>query len=634
MIVLTMPDGSVRKFEQPVTGMALAQSISPSLARRAVAVFVDQVLIDLSRPIEHNASVRVVTSDDCAGVEVIRHDAAHVLAQAVKSLFPQAQITIGPVIEGGFYYDVLTPRPLEEKDLVALEAEMRAISKRETEIVREVWAREDAIEFFTSQNEHFKAEIVSQLPRDEIVTLYRQGDFVDLCRGPHAPHTGFVKYFKLMKLAGAYWRGDSRNQMLQRIYGTAWSSQKDLDAYLHQLEEASKRDHRKLGTQLDLFHLQEEAPGMIFWHHQGWTLFRAIENFVRSEIQKAGYLEVRTPVLVDTSLWAKSGHLEKFSENMFFVEDDKREFALKPMNCPCHIEIFKKKLTSYKDLPLRMAEFGSCFRNESSGSLHGLMRVRAMTQDDAHIFCTEEQIESETVAFCALLGRVYKRFGFDSFEVKFSDRPEKRAGSDSTWDKAEQALMSAAQAAGISVTLNKGEGAFYGPKLEFCLTDAIGRQWQCGTIQVDFVLPHRLDACYIDKSGSKAVPVMLHRAILGSLERFTGILIEHHAGALPFWLSPTQIAIVTITTDALDYAQQTMSTLELHGYRCVLDSKNETLNYKLRHFLLLKVPYIIIVGRKESQNGSFSVRTLGSEEQVHCGSMGELLQSLKTASEV
>ncbi len=615
MIQVTLPDGNIRSYSNPISGLELAKDISTSLAKIALAIEVDNKLVDLSTIIDKDAQVKIITSKDSEGLEIIRHDAAHLLAQAIKNLYPKTKITIGPVIENGFYYDVLPEKNLSEDDLEELEAEMHRISNQDLRFEREIWDRAEAIKFFKSIGEDFKAEIISAIPGDEPISLYRQGDFIDLCRGPHAISTKHVKHFKLMKLAGAYWRGDSNNVMLQRIYGTAWRSKEELDAYLHMLEEAEKRDHRKIGKELDLFHIQEEAPGMVFWHNKGWTVFRILENFIRNHIKKNDYIEVKTPMLVDKSLWERSGHWEKFREHMFTSESEEKTMALKPMNCPCHIEIFKIGTKSYRDLPIRMAEFGSCHRNESSGSLHGLLRVRGLTQDDAHIFCTEEQITSETVAFCNLLSKIYNQLGFKEFVVKFSDRPDVRAGSDEVWDKAEESLKNAVQAASLSYILNKGEGAFYGPKLEFVLKDAIGRDWQCGTLQVDFILPERLGAVYVGSDGNKHIPVMIHRAILGTLERFIGILIEQYEGKFPLWLAPDQISILTITSDADDYAKQVKIELDNAGYRTVLDISNEKINYKIRHHSLQKVPFILAIGKQEVENKTVSVRRLGSNNQ-------------------
>lgn len=614
MVRITLPDGSIRVFEQEnLTGLVVANSISPSLAKKTIAMKLNNELVDASTSINNDSRLELITADSELGLEIIRHDAAHVLAQAIKNLYPKAQITIGPVVENGFYYDILPEKPLSEEDLLLIEKEMHKIADANIEIKREIWNREQAIEFFKSIGEFFKAEIIEAIPEGEKISLYRQGGFIDLCRGPHAPSTRFVKYFKLMKIAGAYWRGDSNNVMLQRIYGTAWSSRDQLDNYLKMLEEAAKRDHRKLGRELDLFHMQEEAPGMVFWHHKGWALYRMLEEFIREKISKAGYIEVKTPTLVDRSLWEASGHWEKFRENMFISESEEKILALKPMNCPCHIEIFKKGTKSYRELPIRMAEFGSCHRNEPSGSLHGLMRVRGFVQDDAHIFCMESQITEETISFCQLLTEVYQELGFKDISVKFSDRPEKRAGSDETWDKAEKALKEAVLAAGFSYTENKGEGAFYGPKLEFVLKDAIGRDWQCGTLQVDFVLPERLGASYIGSDGNKHIPVMLHRAILGSLERFIGILIEEYEGKFPLWLAPTQVAVLSIVSGVAEYAEKVKNKLRAANIRAIADISADKITYKIREHSLQKTPILLIIGNKEAETGQVTVRKLGSD---------------------
>jgi threonyl-tRNA synthetase len=617
MVAITLPDGSKKEFPGAVTGDEIAASIGAGLAKAALAIRVDGKELDLYVPIEKDASVQIITGKDPAGLELIRHDSAHLLAEAVKELFPETQVTIGPAIENGFYYDFSRKTPFSSDDLAAIEKRMKDIVARNEQVKREVWKRDDAVKFFKSIGEHYKAEIISAIPADQDISLYRQGEFIDLCRGPHAPSTAKVgTAFKLMKVAGAYWRGDSKNEMLQRIYGTAWANEKDLKRYLTMLEEAEKRDHRKLGKELDLFHIEEHTPGMIFWHDKGWTLYRTLENFVRGKIQRKGYIEVKTPTLVDRSLWEASGHWEKFRENMFISNsDEERTLCVKPMNCPCHIQIFKQGMKSYRDLPLRMAEFGSCHRNEPSGSLHGIMRIRGFVQDDAHIFCMENQITSETIAFCDLLKDVYKAFGFTDIKVKFSDRPPTRAGSDATWDKAEDALKSAVNATGLEWTLNPGEGAFYGPKLEFVLRDALGRDWQCGTLQVDFVLPERLDATYIGEDGAKHRPVMLHRAILGSLERFIGILIEEYAGKFPLWLSPVQVAVATITDAVDDYAKELHQALNDAGIRAELDIRNEKINYKVREHSLQKVPVIMVVGNKEKETRDVSIRRLGSEQQ-------------------
>jgi threonyl-tRNA synthetase len=615
MVNLTFPDGSVKQYDKGITGLELASKISTSLAKEALVIELDGKLTDLSLPIDSDARIRILTSKDPECLEVIRHDAAHITAEAVKELFPDVQVTIGPAIEHGFYYDFAKSEPFTTDDLIKIEERMREISARGEQIVREVWDRPKAIEFFKSIGEHYKAEIIEAIPGEEKITLYRQGNFIDLCRGPHSPSTGKIKHFKLMKVAGAYWRGDSNNPMLQRIYGTAFATKEQLDDYLHMLEEAEKRDHRKIGRELGLFHFQEEAQGMAFWHDKGASIYRVVEQYIRSKLRKSGYSEVKTPMLVDKSLWEASGHWEKFREDMFALECEDKTFALKPMNCPCHVQIFKQGLKSYRDLPLRMAEFGCCHRNESTGGLHGLMRVRSFVQDDAHIFCTEEQITGETVKFCRLLTEVYKDFGFNEIIVKFSDRPTKRAGSDEIWDKAESALRAASNEAGFEYILNPGEGAFYGPKLEFVLRDAIGRHWQCGTLQVDFVLPERLDASYISSTGEKKRPVMLHRAIIGTFERFIGILIEQHAGKFPLWLAPTQVAVVNITNDLNDYAIRVNNSLIEAGVRSELDISAEKVNYKIREFSNKKIPIIAVVGKQEEAAGTVSIRRLGSENQ-------------------
>lgn len=615
MINITLPNNSIKQYPSPIDGLVVAKDISPSLAKKALAMMLNDQLVDITTLIEQDSAVRIITTSDPEGLEIIRHDAAHLLAQAIKNLFPKTQITIGPVIENGFYYDILPEKHLSEDDLITLEKEMERISNADIAISREIWERDQAIKYFESIGEKFKAEIIAAIPGDEPISLYRQGDFLDLCRGPHAPSTRYTKHFKLMKLAGAYWRGDSKNVMLQRIYGTAWASKEELDQYLTMLSEAEKRDHRKIGRDLDLFHLQEEAPGMVFWHHKGWTIFKILENFIRKHLEENDYIEVKTPILVDRSLWEASGHWEKFRDGMFTSESEDKVMALKPMNCPCHIEIFKLGTKSYRDLPIRMAEFGSCHRNESSGSLHGLLRVRGFTQDDAHIFCTEDQITDETISFCNLLKTIYGKLGFNDFIVKFSDRPEVRAGSNEVWDKAEEALKIAVEAAGITCSLNKGEGAFYGPKLEFVLKDAIGRDWQCGTFQVDFILPQRLGATYTGSDGLKHIPVMLHRAILGTLERFIGILIEQYEGKFPLWLAPTQVSVLTITSEADNYASLVKDRLSKAGYRTILDISNEKINYKIRQHSLQKVPIIAVVGKQESEQGTVSIRRLGSNEQ-------------------
>ena len=616
MVAITLPDGSVRTFDGPVSGTELAADIGPGLAKAALAIRVNGAIKDLAAVIEEDAQVSIVTARDDDGLALLRHDAAHVMAEAVKELYPEVQVTIGPVIKDGFYYDFARPTPFTPDDLEHIEARMREIVARDEPVTREVWDRAEAIRFFTDQGEHYKAEIIQDLPEDEEISLYRQGEFIDLCRGPHLPSTGKLgKAFKLMKLAGAYWRGDSRNEMLQRVYGTAWADSKQLKAYLHMLEESEKRDHRRLGREMGLFHIQDVAPGSVFWHPRGWTLYLTLQHYIRTRLQDAGYVEVNTPQMVDRSLWEASGHWEKFREYMFTAESEDRILALKPMNCPGHVQIYRQGITSYRDLPIRMAEFGSCLRNEPSGALHGLMRVRAFVQDDAHIFCTEDQITSETKAFCDLLMSVYKDLGFEQVTVKFADRPAVRAGSDEIWDKAEKALRDATAAAGLETVFNPGEGAFYGPKLEFDLRDAIGRDWQLGTLQVDFVLPERLDATYIGEDGRKHHPVMLHRAILGSLERFIGVLLEQYAGRLPFWLAPLQVVVATITNAADDYARQVHAALVDAGLKAELDVRNEKIAYKVRGHSLTKVPVILVVGAREARDGTVAMRRLGGEDQ-------------------
>src|SRR4051795_7045468 len=616
-VAVTLPDGSVRDYDAPVTGLQIAESIGKRLAKDALAVKIDGTLRDLTTSITTDAAVEIVTRDHADVLELIRHDAAHVMAEAVQALYPGTQVTIGPAIANGFYYDFARPEPFTPDDLEKIEAKMREIISRDARFTREVWDRNDAIRFFEDKGEKYKAELIQDLPGTETITVYRQGDWLDLCRGPHMPSTGKVgQGFKLTKVAGAYWRGDHRNAMLQRIYGTAWRDEKELKAYLHQLEEAEKRDHRRLGREMDLFHLQEEAVGAVFWHDKGYTLWRTLENYIRARLQRTGYLEVKTPQLIDRALWVASGHWDKFRENMFTTNsDEEKVLALKPMNCPAHVQIYRQGIKSYRDLPLRMAEFGSCHRNEPSGSLHGIMRVRAFTQDDAHIFCTPEQITSESIAFCDLLLSVYKDLGFTDVSVKFSDRPATRAGSDEVWDQAESALWEAVRAAGLETTLNPGEGAFYGPKLEFVLRDAIGRDWQCGTLQVDFVLPERLGAAYIGPDGAKHTPVMVHRAILGSLERFIGVLIEHYAGRLPLWLAPVQAVVATITNGADDYAREVAKALAAAGVRVEADVRGDKIGYKVREHSLKKVPLLLAVGAKERAERTVSLRRLGSNAQ-------------------
>jgi len=615
-IKITFPNGAAREFSRGISGMEIAKSISISLAKSALAIKVNEELRDLSYEIDADAKIEIITPKSGAeALEIIRHDAAHITAEAVKELFPETQVTIGPAIENGFYYDFARKTPFTLEDLAAIENKMREIAKRDEKITREVWNRDHAIKFFESHGEKYKAEIIRDLPASEEISLYRQGNFIDLCRGPHAPSTAHVKHFKLMKISGAYWRGDSKNEMLQRIYGTAWESEESLKNYLHMLEEAEKRDHRKIGRAMDLFHIQEEATGSVFWHPQGWIIYREIENYIREKLEKNGYVEVKTPQMVDKVLWEKSGHWDKFRENMFIAESEERTLAIKPMNCPCHVQIFNQELKSYRQLPLRMAEFGSCHRNESSGSLHGIMRVRAFTQDDAHIFCEEEHINEETVKFCKLLKEVYRDFGFEKIAVKFSTRPEKRAGSEETWNRAESALAEAVKKAELEYEIQPGEGAFYGPKLEFHLTDAIGRTWQCGTLQVDFILPERLDASYVAADGTRKRPVMLHRAIIGTFERFIGILIENCAGKFPLWLAPTQMVVANITNDSDAYANEVIHKLKREGFRVIGDLDAQKISYKIREHSLKKVPYILAVGKKEAENNSVSVRKLGEENQ-------------------
>ena len=618
MPAITLPDGSVRQFSGPVTGTEIAASIGPGLARAALAMEVDGAAQDLSREIGADAAVRFITRKDEAALGLIRHDTAHVLAEAVQALYPGTQVTIGPAIENGFYYDFARNQAFTPEDFPAIEAKMREIVAANAPFSREVWPRDNAIAFFEARGERFKAELIRDLPASETITIYRQGAWLDLCRGPHMRGTGDIGgAFKLMKTAGAYWRGDHRNPMLSRIYGTAWRDQKELDAHLHQIEEAERRDHRRIGREMDLFHIQEEAVGSVFWHPKGWKLYRTVEAYMRRRLDAAGYEEVKTPQLVDRSLWEASGHWEKFRKSMFIaeVEDEETTLALKPMNCPCHVQIFKQGLRSYRQLPLRMAEFGACHRYEPSGALHGIMRVRAFTQDDAHIFCTEDQIAPETVKFVELLTAVYADFGFESFAIKFSDRPEVRAGADEVWDRAEAALSSACATAGVAYTLNPGEGAFYGPKLEFVLRDAIGRDWQCGTLQVDFVLPERLDAEYVTAESARARPVMLHRAILGSFERFLGILIEQYAGRFPLWLAPVQAVVATIVSDADAYAQDVAAALRAAGLAVETDLSNQKINAKIREHSLTHIPNILVVGRKEAEARTVALRRLGGAAQ-------------------
>ncbi|GAB0117670.1 threonine--tRNA ligase [Acidisoma sp. 7E03] len=619
MPAITLPDGSVRHFAGPVTGTQVAADIGPGLARAALAMRVDGKVMDLAREIDQDVSLAFITRKDPEALELIRHDTAHVLAEAVQALFPGTQVTIGPAIENGFYYDFARNEPFTLEDLPKIEAKMREIVAARAPFTREVWDRDEAIAFFRNKGERYKAELIQDLPVTETITLYRQGDWIDLCRGPHMRDTGDVgTAFKLMKVAGAYWRGDHRNAMLSRIYGTAWRDQKELDAYLKMLEEAERRDHRRIGKAMDLFHMQSEAQGSVFWHQKGWRLYRTLEAYMRRRLEGAGYDEVKTPQLVDRALWEASGHWEKFRQNMFVATVDEEPdvmLALKPMNCPCHVQIFNQGLRSYRELPWRMAEFGSCHRYEPSGALHGIMRVRAFTQDDAHIFCTEDQIGAETVRFVTLLSSVYRDLGFEDFRVKFSDRPETRAGTDAQWDRAEKALHQACREAGIGYEDNPGEGAFYGPKLEFVLRDAIGRDWQCGTLQVDYILPERLDAEYIGEDGAKHRPVMLHRAILGSFERFLGILIEQYAGRFPLWLAPVQVVVAPIVSDANDYAEEVATEMRAMGLQAVTDLRNEKINAKVREHSLAHVPVIAVVGRREAERREVSLRRLGGEGQ-------------------
>ncbi|MCU7835669.1 MAG: threonine--tRNA ligase [gamma proteobacterium symbiont of Taylorina sp.] len=614
MPVVTLPDGSSRQFDHAVSIHDVAADIGPGLAKAALAGKINDQILDTSYLIENDVQLAIITDRDAEGLEVIRHSTAHLMAQAVKSLFPKAQVTIGPVIEDGFFYDFSYEESFTPEDLQAIEKKMTELVRENLSINRSVKSRDEAVQFFRDMGEAYKAEIIENIPANEDLSLYQQGDFIDLCRGPHAPSTGKLKSFKLMKLAGAYWRGDSNNEMLQRIYGTAWANKKDLKAYLHRLEEAEKRDHRKLGKKLDLFHMQEEAPGMVFWHERGWIIYQEIEQYVRKVLVEHNYLEVKTPQLVDRSLWEKSGHWDKFSDMMFTTHSENRDYAVKPMNCPCHIQIFNTGLKSYRDLPLRMAEFGSCHRNEPSGTLHGLMRVRNFVQDDAHIFCTENQIQSEISAFIDLLFSVYKDFGFTEILVKLSTRPEQRVGSDEVWDKAEAALEASLNSKNLDWELQPGEGAFYGPKIEFSLKDCIGRVWQCGTAQVDFSMPGRLDAGYIDEQGEKQVPVMIHRAILGSIERFIGILIEEHAGKMPLWLAPVQVVAMGITDKQADYVTALVKTLKQSGLRAESDLRNEKIGFKIREHTLERIPYILVAGDREIEANSIAVRTRSGED--------------------
>ena len=611
MITITLPDGSSRAFDGPLSVGEVAASIGPGLAKAALAGRVDGELVDLTHRIDHDASVAIVTERDADGVDVIRHSTAHLLAYAVKDLFPDAQVTIGPVIEDGFYYDFSYKRPFTPEDLAAIEARMQELARQDEPVVRELWDRDEAVRFFQSIGEHYKAEIIASIPSTEPISLYREGRFIDLCRGPHVPSTGRLKVFKLMKLAGAYWRGDSRNEMLQRVYGTAWARKDDQDAYLHRLEEAERRDHRKLGRELDLFHLQDNAPGMVFWHPRGWVLWQQIEQYMRRVYQDHGYQEIRCPQILDRSLWERSGHWENYKDNMFTTASENRDYAVKPMNCPGHVQVYNSSLRSYRDLPLRYGEFGSCHRNEPSGALHGIMRVRGFVQDDGHIFCTEDQILDECVAYTELLHAVYRDFGFEQILYKVATRPAKRVGDDALWDRAEHALMESLRRSGVAFEIAAGDGAFYGPKIEYTLKDALGRPWQCGTMQVDFNMPERLGAEYVADDNTRRHPVMLHRAIVGSLERFIGILIENHAGAMPMWLAPVQAMVLNITGAQADYVQSVVQTLKKQGFRVEADLRNEKINYKIRENSLQKLPYLLVAGEKERQAGTLAVRARG-----------------------
>jgi threonyl-tRNA synthetase len=614
MPIVRLPDGSQKTFDKPVTVAEAAAAIGAGLARAALAGRVDGKLVDTSYLIDRDADLAVVTDKEPDGLEILRHSTAHLLAHAVKELYPDAQVTIGPVIEDGFYYDFAYKRPFTPEDLAAIEKRMADIAKRDIKVERRVWNRAEAINFFKNQGEHYKAQIIEAIPGEETISLYTQANFTDLCRGPHVPSTGKLKVFKLIKVAGAYWRGDSKNEMLQRVYGTAWAKKEDLDAYLFRIEEAEKRDHRKLGRQLDLFHLQDEAPGMVFWHPKGWVIWQQVEQYLRETLSRHGYREVRTPQVMDRALWEKSGHWENYRELMFTTESEKRQYAVKPMNCPGHVQIFNQGMKSYRDLPLRLAEFGACHRNEPSGALHGIMRVRGFTQDDAHIFCTEDEVQAEASAFIELLQKVYADFGFNEILIKLSTRPAKRIGSDGTWDRAEAALKAALDAKDLKWDLNPGEGAFYGPKIEFSLKDSIGRVWQCGTLQIDFELPNRLGAEYIAEDNSRKTPVMLHRAILGSMERFIGILIENHAGAMPLWLAPQQVVVMNISEHQAEYAAGVAEQLKAAGLRAFADLRNEKITYKIREHSLQKLPYQVIVGDKEVTANAVAVRTRGGAD--------------------
>jgi len=631
MVQITLPDGSLREFPGPVTVAELAASIGAGLAKATLGGKVNGLLVDASFSISQDTTVSIVTAKDAEGLELIRHSTAHLLAYAVKSLFPQAQVTIGPVIENGFYYDFSFERPFTPEDLVAIERRMSELAAKDEQVIRRVLPRDEAVSYFESLGEHYKAEIVGSIPAGEDVSLYREGEFEDLCRGPHVPSTGKLKHFKLMKVAGAYWRGDSKNEMLQRIYGTAWASKEDLQLYLTQIEEAEKRDHRKLGRELDLFHIDDHAPGLVFWHPNGWTLWQMVEQYMRQVYRDNGYLEVKAPQILDKTLWEKTGHWDKYRENMFTTESEKRDYALKPMNCPGHILIFNQGIKSYRELPLRYGEFGQCHRNEPTGGLHGIMRVRGFTQDDGHIFCTEEQILDECVAYTSLLQKVYKDFGFVDIIYKIATRPAQRIGSDESWDRAEDALMHSLKASGCDFIISPGDGAFYGPKIEYTLKDAIGRQWQCGTIQVDFSMPERLGAEYVGEDGARHRPVMLHRAIVGSLERFIGILIEQHAGALPVWLAPEQVVVLNITDAQAEYALDVVKKLKNQGFRVTKDLRNEKITYKIREHSLQKLPYILVMGDKEMAAGTVAVRARGN---IDLGVMTLEAFSQKLASDI
>ncbi|HZZ91488.1 MAG TPA: threonine--tRNA ligase [Usitatibacter sp.] len=626
---ITLPDGSVRPFEKPVSVAEVAASIGPGLAKAALGGKVDGKLVDASHRIDRDAKLAIVTDKDAEGLDLIRHSTAHLLAYAVKELFPDAQVTIGPVIENGFYYDFSYKRPFTPEDLAAIEKRMGELAKRDLPVTREEWKREDAVKFFDSIGEKYKAEIIASIPSEEGISLYREGDFIDLCRGPHVPSTGKLKVFKLMKVAGAYWRGDSKNEMLQRIYGTAWAKKEDQEQYLHRLEEAEKRDHRRIGKQLDLFHMQDEAPGMVFWHPKGWALWQQVEQYMRRVYQDNGYLEIKCPMILDRSLWERSGHWENYKDNMFTTESEKRDFAIKPMNCPGHIQVFNSDLRSYRDLPLRYGEFGACHRNEPSGALHGLLRVRAFTQDDGHIFVAEEQIEPECVAFHKLAFKVYADFGFQDIAVKLALRPEKRIGTDEQWNKGEEALRAALRACGTEWTELPGEGAFYGPKIEYHLEDSLGRAWQVGTMQVDFMMPGRLGSEYVAEDNTRRVPIMLHRAIVGSMERFIGILIEHHAGAMPLWLAPTQVVVMNVTDRQADYVEEVAAQLRASGFRVATDLRNEKITYKIREHSIQKLPYQLVLGDKEVAARTVSARTRSGENLAPVA-LAEFVSRLKS----